>query len=86
VTEDRLSRALGAWASARRLEDQEGDRMRTAILLTPAVDALWWDQFNQQMARLAARVQTPRGSEPSASGWAERPRLSWGAGAQAVYE
>ncbi len=80
MTEDGLARALSGWASARRLDGRERDRIRTAILLTPEVDALWWDQFNQQMARLATRAQTPRGSEPSAR-WPDRPRLSWGAGA-----
>jgi len=78
--EDRLSRALAGWASDNRLDARERERTRTAILLTPEVDALWWDQFNQQMARFAARARRPVAGAPTAGG-PERPRLGWGAGA-----
>ena len=78
--EDRLSRALGGWAAASRLDAWERERMRTAILLTPEVDALWWDQFNQQMARFAARTQRPVARPRFGLEWGESPRLSWGAG------
>lgn len=76
--EDRLEQALGGWASASRVGSREADRIRTAILLTPKVDALWWDQFNQQMARLTRGASRPQASEPAARGWAERPRVGWG--------
>lgn len=81
MMEDRLERALSGWAATRRIQDRERQRMRTAILLTPEVDALWWDQFNQQMARLAARAQVPFGRElpGSVPGRGERPRIGWGA-------
>lgn len=72
---DRLTQALAAWVSANRVEERERERMRTAILLTPEVDALWWDQFNQQMTRLAARAGRPRAPEtwPGLSGWTSPP-------------
>ena len=81
MTEDRLARALGGWAGAGRIKERERERVRTAILLTPEVDALWWDQFNQQMARLSARAQRPPAARPAALEWGEVARMGWGAGA-----
>lgn len=63
--EDRLGRALSGWADRNRIEERERERTRTAILLMPDVDALWWDQFNQQMARLSARTQQPYSRVPA---------------------
>lgn len=84
---DRLERALTGWAAVHRTELQDRERMRTAILLTPEVDALWWDQFNQQMARLAARAQMPFGSEPHARvpERGESARIAWGAAPERPY-
>lgn len=79
--DERLARALGAWAATHRMEERERERMRTAILLTPEVDALWWDQFNQQLARLAARTQKPPVAGTPGAGWDEVARIGWGAGA-----
>jgi hypothetical protein len=79
--EDRLERALGGWAAANRIEGREAERIRTAILLTPRVDALWWDQFNQQMARLAGGAGRLRAGEPASLSWGERARVSWGVAA-----
>lgn len=75
--EDRLAQALGSWATSRRVDERERARMRTAILLTPEVDALWWDQFNRQMARISARAQRPAAGRPATlSG--EIARVGWG--------
>lgn len=79
--EDRLERALGGWAAANRMESPAAERIRTAILLTPRVDALWWDQFNQQMARFAGGATRVRAREPVALGGADRARVSWGVAA-----
>ncbi|MBO0702173.1 MAG: hypothetical protein J2P38_04520 [Candidatus Dormibacteraeota bacterium] len=72
MTEDRLGGALSAWAAGHRLESRERERIRTAILLTPQVDALWWDQFNRQMTRIAARAGRTRTGDVAsvAGGWA----------------
>lgn len=72
--EDRLARVLGSWGSARRVDERERTRLRTAVLLTPEVDALWWDQFNQQMARISARAQRP----PSRVPGGDVARVGWG--------
>lgn len=79
--EDRLEQALAGWASANRVTSREAERVRTTILLTPRVDALWWDQFNQQMARLTSGATRRRAGEPAAPAWPERPRVSWGVAA-----
>lgn len=81
MTEDRLERALGGWAATGGIEERERERMRMAILLTPEVDALWWDRFNQQMARLAARAQERTARRAAAPTWGVLARVSWGAGA-----
>lgn len=81
MTEDRLARALSGWGAWRRLDERERERMRTAILLTPEVNALWWDQFNHQMARLTVRAQRPARDRPAPIEWGEPARVGWGAGA-----
>lgn len=81
MTDERLARALGTWATTHRVQARDRDRMRTAILLTPQVDALWWDQFNQQMARLASRTLKPAAGPMPDAGWDEVARMGWGAGA-----
>lgn len=70
MTEDRLSQALAAWADANRPSERDRERMRTAILLTPQVDELWWERFGRQMERIAARAARPRVSEPRTREWA----------------
>ncbi|MBO0744900.1 MAG: hypothetical protein J2P43_07770 [Candidatus Dormibacteraeota bacterium] len=87
LTGDRLERALGSWAATRGVGRRDRERIRTAILLTPEVDALWWDQFNEQMARLATRAQMPFGSEPHAQvpGRGQNARIAWGAAPEPPY-
>ena len=80
--EDRLARALGSWGAAHRIEAPERERMHTAILLTPEVDVLWWDQFNQQMARLTARAVMPFAGASLTADRAQTPRIGWGAAAE----
>lgn len=85
MIEDRLALALEGWAAANRVDSREAERIRTAILLTPRVDALWWNQFNQQMARLAGGAIRPAAREPSGSGLGlgrrDWGRVSWGVAA-----
>ncbi|MGH7910982.1 MAG: hypothetical protein ACREQM_15565 [Candidatus Dormibacteraceae bacterium] len=83
MTEDRLGAALAGWASASRLSDRERQRIRTAVLLTPNVDAVWWERFNARMERVSARCRNPRRSERWArvATSADRVPLGWGCAA-----
>lgn len=80
--EDRLARALAGWGAAHRVQVDARERMHAAILLTPEVDVLWWDQFNQQMARLSARALMPFDRESLVPARGESPRIGWGAAAE----